>query len=54
MHTTKRYSRRQFIGSALATTATGALLPALAAENKLVFSVAGKEWDAMPGGKRSR
>lgn len=52
MHTTKRYSRRQFIGGALATTASGAVMRAMPAENKLGFVAAGKEFTFDTGALR--
>ncbi len=44
MKTTGSCSRRQFIGGALAATASGAVMSAMAAENKLAFVAAGKEF----------
>ncbi|MDD4868971.1 MAG: hypothetical protein PHR77_00320 [Kiritimatiellae bacterium] len=38
------YSRRQFFGGVLAATVSGIALPVLAAENKLAFITAGKEF----------
>src|ERR1035441_1326249 len=40
----RRCSRRQFIGGAIAATASGAVLRALADENKLAFVAAGKQF----------
>ncbi|MBI5683974.1 MAG: hypothetical protein HZC54_02740 [Verrucomicrobia bacterium] len=44
MKQTNGCSRRQFIGGALAATASGAVMRAMAAENKLGFVAAGKEF----------
>ena len=45
-------SRRQFIGGALAATASGAALRAMAAEDKLAFVAAGKEFTFDTGALR--
>jgi len=52
MKTTGHCSRRQFIGGALAATASGAVMSALAAENKLAFVAAGKEFTFDTGALR--
>ena len=44
MKTTGHCSRRQFIGGALAATASGAVMSAMAAEGKCAFVAAGKEF----------
>ncbi|MBM3861109.1 MAG: hypothetical protein FJ395_15880 [Verrucomicrobia bacterium] len=44
MRTAGRCSRRQFLGGAVALAASGAMLRVLAAENKLAFVAAGKEF----------
>ena len=45
-------SRRQFIGGALAATASGAVMSAMAADNKLAFVAAGKEFTFDTGALR--
>ncbi len=52
MRKTNGCSRRQFIGSALAATTSGAVMRAMAAENKLGFVAAGKEFTFDTGALR--
>jgi len=52
MRTTGSCSRRQFLGGALAVTASGAVLRAVAAENKLAFVATDKEFTFDTGALR--
>lgn len=52
MKTSNTCSRRQFIGGALAATASGAVMSAMAAENKLGFVAAEKEFTFDTGALR--
>ena len=52
MKTPGSCSRRQFIGGALAATASGAVMSTMAADNKLAFVAAGKEFTFDTGALR--